>query len=180
MFNFTPESDKPKIVPFYEDAKEKGGWKGQATTKSVDRLQSEISEAINRLGGIVSGFQKGTFKEANNAPRDGFQVHYAVKSPTGHFVPGSLPIAALPVRDKWNDSKKDKSLRMALYMLREALEGMWLLQQLSPGFAALMPWMIGKDGKTVTQLWAENSVMSNLLPSPDTDFVEAEIVGENK
>ena len=64
---------------------------------------------------------------------------------------------------------------MALFMLREALNGMWLMQKIIPGYAALMPFMIAQEGKTLTQLWSENSVMSNLLP-PGEDFVEGEEV----
>jgi hypothetical protein len=176
MFSFKAEEKKSLSVPWFEDAKEKDGWKGHATTKSIDRLQSEINTAVSRLGGVVSGYQRGTF-EIDNQKRDGFQIHYAL----GHedqFVAGRLDIAALPVKDKWNTKKKEQALRMALYMVREALEGSWLLQQLSPGYAALMPWMLNQDGKTVSQLWAESSVMKNLLPPPDADFVEAEIVKE--
>lgn len=64
---------------------------------------------------------------------------------------------------------------MALYMLRQGLSGLWFLQQLSPGYAALMPWMLtsGKNGeKTITQLWSESQSFSNLLPPGNAEFVE--------
>lgn len=179
MFSsFTPEENKAKKVPFYEDAKEADGWKGQSTTKSVERLQAEITEAVSRLGGVVSGFQRGTF-QVENQSRQGFQMHYALRNTDGSFNPGRIDIAALPVKDKWNDTKKDKSLRMSLYMLREALEGLWLLQQLAPGYAALMPWMVvSREGKTLTQAWSESSGFKQLLPPSDSSFTEGEVVKE--
>lgn len=174
MFSFQPEEKKAIAVPFYEDAKEKDGWQGQATTKNIIKLQDEIAQAINRLGGIVSGFQRGVF-QIEDQKREGFQIHYHLKAPNGQLVPGRLDVAALPVRDKWSDVKKDKSLRMALYMVREGLQGMWLMQQLSPGYAALMPFMLTDENKTVSQLWSETPVMNRLLPPGDSEFIEAEV-----
>lgn len=175
MHLFTPDEKKSLAVPYYEDAKEKDGWQGQATSKNTEKLQDEISKAISRLGGIVSHFQRGVFQIDNKA-RDGFQILYHLTTPAGTVVPGRLDIAALPVRDKWNAVKKDKSLRMALYMVREGLDGMWLMQQLSPGYAALMPFMLTDKNKTVSQLWSESSVMNNLLPPGDSEFIEGETV----
>jgi hypothetical protein len=60
---------------------------------------------------------------------------------------------------------------MSLYMLRTALDGTWFLQQLSPGYAPLMPWMLVDGEHTITQLWQESSIMRNLLPPGETDFV---------
>lgn len=175
--NFIPEQPKTaKDVPFFEQARESDGWQGQATTKSVERLKSEVTESITRLGGFVSGFQQGTF-QIESQTRQGFQIHYSLAAPDGRFVPGRLDVAALPVKDKWNNAKKEKSLKMALYMLRGSLDGMWLFQQLSPGYAPLMPFMIANnEGKTISQLWAESPVMNNLLPPGDAEFIDAEEV----
>lgn len=162
----TPEA--AKVVPYYENARKEDGWQGHTTTKSIKRLQAEISDAISRLGGMVTSFQRGRFDD-----REGFRILYTLEVGNG-LSRGQIDIAALPVKDKWNETKKDKSLRMALFMLREALNGTWFLQQLSPGYAPLMPWMIGMDGKTITQLWAESSEMKNLLPPPE-EFVDGMI-----
>ena len=174
--NFIPEQPKSaKTVPYYEDANKVEGWQGYATTKSIERLKSEVTEAITRLGGFVSGFQMGMFMvERQN--RQGFQIHYSIATPDGRFIPGRLDIAALPTKHNWDTDKKTKSLRMALYMLRMSLDGMWFFQQLSPGYAPLMPFMIANnEGKTISQLWAESPVMNNLLPPGDADFIEAEV-----
>jgi hypothetical protein len=123
-----------------------------------------VGDAIGRLGGFVRFFQQGMF-QVGSAERAGFQLHYTVEG-----RPARLDIAALPTRSK---SNREKSLKMALYMLRDGLDGMWFFQQLSPGFAPLMPFMIAdKEGHTVSQLWAQSSAMSRLLPPPSSDFDE--------
>jgi hypothetical protein len=173
--SFIPDQPKMQVdVPYFEEARSEDGWQGQATTKTIEKLQDEITKVISRLGGIVTGYQRGTF-QMEKYIREGFQIHYAIHAPNGMLVPGRLDIAALPVHYKYDSKRKDKSLRMALYMLREALDGMWFLQKLSPGYAGLMPWMLGEGGKTVTQMWAESATMSNLLPPGESEFVEGEV-----
>ena len=175
--NFIPEKSEAVRVPYFEEVTQAEGWQGYTTTKSVKTLQAEITEAITRLGGVVSGFQRGTFL-VDDRKREGFQIHYSIVAPDGGFVPARLDIAALPVRSTYNDARKDKALRMALYMLRTALSGMWFMQQLSPGFAPLMPWMLASEDKTVSQLWAESPAMQRLLPPGESEFVEGEIVND--
>lgn len=177
--NFIPSQPKGEVtVPYFEDANREEGWQGYSTTKGIERLKSEITESITRLGGFVSGFQQGRFLTEKSRERDGFQIHYSIESANGMMMPGRLDIAALPVKDKWNGLRKDKSLRMALYMLRVALDGMWFMQQLSPGYAPLMPWMVGKDGRTISQMWADSPVMSRLLPPGESEFQEDVVEGE--
>lgn len=180
--NFVPEqpTDSTK-VPFFDEADKEAGWQGQATTKSIKTLQSEIIESISRLGGLVINFQRGSF-QSEFGNRDGFRVHYVVQAGDGRQVPGRIDIAALPVkpdtyRSNSIDKRREQSLKMALYMLRTALDGTWFLQQLSPGYSALIPFMLmSGTGKTVSELWAESSVMNNLLPPGDDEFVNGEVV----
>lgn len=182
MMNFIPEqSTESKKVPYYENATKADGWQGQATEKTIKALQSEIMQSISRLGGLVTGFQGGTFQN-EDGDREGFRIHYVVEAADGRQVPGRIDIAALPVDPNINwyraDKKKHKesSLKMALFMLRVALDGTWFLQQLSPGYSALVPFMIGSNtGKTISELWAESSVMNNLLPPGEDEFVDGEV-----
>jgi hypothetical protein len=179
--NFIPEQPKESIsVPYFDDVTKEAGWQGQSTTKSIKTLQAEIIEAISRLGGLVINFQRGSFQsEAGN--RDGFRVHYVVQAADGRQVPGRIDIAALPIKTDWSlrrseDKRKDQSLKMALYMLRMALDGTWFLQQLSPGYSALVPFMLGSGSdKTISELWAESSVMNNLLPPGEEEFINGEV-----
>lgn len=170
MFNFTPEESKAIHVPFFEDVSRDEGWQGYSTTKPIKKLQAEIGDAISRLGGIVSSFQRGTFL-VDSQTREGYRVHYSIQNPNMQIIMGRIDVAALPVHNRRDESKKDKALRMSLYMLRNALDGMWFMQQLSPGYAALMPWMLADGERTVSQLWSESPIMSNLLPPPESEFV---------
>ena len=178
--NFIPEQSKDsKRVPYYEDATKADGWQGQATDKTIKALQSEITQSISRLGGLVTGFQRGMF-ENEDGKRDGFRIHYAIEAADGRQVPGRIDIAALPIKPDLGpradiNRHKELSLKMALYMLRVALDGTWFLQQLSPGYAALVPFMLGPGKKTISELWADSSIMNNLLPpGDDEDFIEGE------
>lgn len=179
MSNFIP--DQPKAaenVPFYEDVTSTQGWQGQTTTKSIEILKSEVSIAVTRLGGMVTSFQKGTF-QIGDRDRLGYRVNYSIETPDGNLIPGRIDIAALPVRKNppnSYDSRCEKSLKMALFMLRDAFDGLWFLQQLSPGFVPLLPFMLsGKKELTISQLWNESSMMKNLLPPSKGDFIEGEI-----
>lgn len=171
-FSFKPENERAQSVPFFEDANSEEGWQGHRTRKSIDKLMNEVTSAIGRLGGIVSGFQRGTF-HTGQVKRNGYQIHYALRGTSGQLVSGRLDLAALPVRYERN---QDDALEMALYMVRTALDGMWFMQRLSPGYAPLMPWMLADGERTVSQLWAESPIMSRLLPPGSSDFVEGEIV----
>lgn len=185
--DFTPDSQEAQEVPFFKDTmgKSKEGWAGHTTSKSIEKLKAEVKEAIHLLGGTVTGFMKGTYAGKN--PRDGYHLHYVMESPNG-LVKGKMEIAALPIEKKsWNsrqqkkaqERKREQALKMALYMLRDSLKGMWYLQQLSPGFAALMPFMIvGDAGETISQLWSKQDTYSNLLPPGDAKFEEEIIDGE--
>ena len=179
--NFIPEQPtEQQQVPYFDDATREAGWQGQSTTKAIKTLQSEIIEAISRLGGLVINFQRGSF-QSEYGSRDGFRVHYVVQAADGRQVPGRIDIAALPIKTDYSlrrseNTRREQSLKMALYMLRTALDGTWFLQQLSPGYSALVPFMLGQGtDKTISQLWSESSIMDNLLPSGDEEFVDGEV-----
>jgi len=175
--DFIPAEQEAQDVPYYDDVSGEGGWQGHTTSKSIATLMSEVSTSITRLGGVVTGFQRGTFT-IGDLEREGYRVSYFVEQPGGNTVPGRLDVAALPVRKEARqrrsyESRRERSLKMALYMLRNSLDGLWFLQQLSPGYAPLMPWMLDSTGKTVTQLWSDAGLAGKLLP-PGDEFVEGE------
>ena len=178
MFDFTKERNEkePEQVPYYEEATAVNGWQGQATGKAIETLKSEIMAHIGKLGGLVSGFEKGRF-----GTRAGFRIHYVIETPEGKHVPGYIDVAALPLKqhqyfDRRNRTPEgvllDRSLRMALYNVTVCLGSLWKLQRLSPGFAPLMPFMVGQGGMNLTHMWSSGSVMKALMP-PDEE-------GENK
>lgn len=174
MNNFTPkEPEKAQDVPFFEQARKEDGWAGQTTGKSIAKLESEISEVMARLGGMIVRYENGTF-DMGTKKRAGVRIYYTMKNAKGDVVGGRLDAAALPCKLSKN---QERSVRMMYYMLRNALAGQWFLQQLAPGYAALMPFLIVSGEKTVTDLWTEQSGIGNLLPPPSTDFaVDGEII----
>mgnify|MGYP001589214562 CR=1 FL=1 len=172
---FTPHKTEKVHIPYFEDSTKGEGWAGYSTTKSAKTLRAEIIVALARLGGIVSTFQRGTF-QVDGLERQGVRIHYSLENPAGLTVPGRLDIAALPCRRPYRND--DKSFCMALYMLRAGLEGMWYMERLSPGYASLVPWMLGPGDKTISELWAASPIMSRLLPPGESEFIEGEIIKE--
>lgn len=180
--NFIPDTQgESKKVPYYEDARVSDGWQGHTTDKSMKILQSEVTQAVVRLGGMVTNFQRGAF-QTEQGKRDGYRVHYFIEAPNGQHIMGRIDVAALPINPRLSgradkEKHRERSLKMALFMLRNALDGAWFLQQLSPGYAALMPFMLdNRSQKTISEMWSESPVMSRLLPPPSDEFVEGEIV----
>jgi hypothetical protein len=183
---FIPETPKMDIdIPYYDDVKAEAGWQGHGTSKSIETLKSEVQQALANLGGLVVGFQRGLYKEDNQI-RAGIAIHYTIEATDGSMFPGRIDVAALPVRKPkripYNkterevmQSREEKSLKMALFNVRDALKSQFNLSMLSPGYAPLMPWMIAKGDKTIGQLWAESPMMKQLLPPSGSDFIEGEV-----
>ncbi len=177
---FIPQtSDIAHEVPYFDEVQSDAGWKGHGTSKSILALKSEITQSVARLGGQVTGFVRGSYEMADGVSRDGFQIHYAIEGAQGDLLSGRIDVAALPVRETKRknrntmERRREKSLKMALYMMRDALDGQWFLQMLSPGYAALMPWMLtGAPGalQTVTEIWSESATMKKLLPPKGSIF----------
>ncbi len=187
MTNFIPEENNPdQPAPYFQDAFAADGWGGHTTEKTTQKLQSEIKEIVARLGGLVTGFQKGTFTVGSQR-RDGYQVHFVLESATD-VQKGRFEIAALPVRPNETtgnvaENLRKKSLKMALYMLRDHLSGLWYIQQLSPGHASLMPFILDPNtGKTYSQLFGEGVDLTHLLPAGDFKSAEPwwQVLGVSK
>jgi hypothetical protein len=180
MSNFIPEQPQisSKQIPFFDDVKEVDGWAGMTTGKSVEKLKEEIETAIKHLGGMVTSFLKGTYP-ADKYRRDGYQIFYFMKNDDGKILEGRIDIAALPCRNDYRkresyDKRREKSIKMALFMTRDTINALWRFAYLSPGFAPLMPFLFGDGNKTITELWGEHSKISDLLLTKGEEFVEGE------
>lgn len=170
--DFLPDNAPAKSVPFLEDATGDGGWQGHASSKSIDSLKREVQNSLARLGGSGVTFQSGKFVIGKQS-RLGWQINY-VLSNGDQVIKGRIAIASLPMRREIS-SKRERTLKMALYMLRMALDGAWFLEQLSPGYAALIPWMLNPStGQTLTEAWTQGTDLKHLLPPGDADFIEGE------
>jgi hypothetical protein len=176
--DFIPDAiKKDKNKTYFEDANSKDGWQGHTTTLSMEALKTKVKTAIERLGGIVTAFPKGTFM-VDDEKRDGFQILYHIEADNGVIIPGRIDIAALPIRISFRTKptegkRREQSLKMALYMLEIALNGTRFLEELSPKYSSLMPFTIVDEGKTITELWTDKR-MGNLLTAGDGEFVEGE------
>lgn len=181
---FIPKTgEHSQEVPYFDEVKGDAGWRGHGTSKSMIALKAEVSQSLARLGGQVNGFVRGSYEMENGESRDGFQIHYSIEDANANLHSGRIDVAALPVREPKRRSgyrdtmerRREQTLKMCLFMIRDALDGQWFLQMLSPGYAALMPWMLAKGDKTITELWSESATMRQLLPPKDSKF-EGEVV----
>jgi len=183
---FTPDtSDLQTEVPFLDEARAEDGWQGQGTKESIASLRSQISAEIGRLGGTVTRWMRGDY-EIDGQKRPGVQLEYQITNGSGSAFVGRIDLAGLPWKDPYGgnrshssykvavESNKNKSLAMALYNVREALKAMRILQVLSPGYAALVPWMlVAETGKTIGEMWGIGNKQL-MAPSGSGEVVEAE------
>lgn len=180
MFNFQPKQEEKK-VPFFDDVNSSDGWEGHATGKSLDKLQQEIAQNLSLIGCVMTGCRAGKFGD-----REGFQIHFAMKSDDGRMAPSRLDIACLPINPRKRvrhtrgkaakDWRIEGTQKMALYMAAKAIKGMYFLNVLSPSFIPFMSLMLNAGGETLGQLWIQQGALSPLLPPPASEFVDGEIV----
>lgn len=180
---FIPDDlDQQSDVPFLEEARADDGWKGQSTSKSIEQLRAEISAEIGRLGGTMTRFMRGEY-EIQGQTRPGALIEYSIVSLEGRGFQGRIDVAGLPFEEstgrqdsaRTNRKRRDKSLQMALFNVREGLQGARILQTLSPGYAALIPWLLTDSGQTFGQLWREGLGIAALpAPAKDGEVVDAE------
>ena len=186
MNTFQPNQQKSVQVPFFDDVKASDGWEGHTTTKSIEKLISEIASNLSLMGCVFTGYQSGQFGN-----RNGFQIHFAMLAPDGGLIPSRLDIACLPInpRKRVNRTRRSKgdhrvegTQKMALYMTAKAIKGMYFLNVLSPAFVPFMSLMLGRGEDTLGEAWLQNGSLAQLMPPKDThfsqgeDFVDADIV----
>ena len=173
--HFTPEGRSSQLlrVPFASEARAQDGWQGQNTGRSVETLKSGIVQAMARLGGVVHGFQRGSFR-IDDQDRAGVQITYSVEAPGGKMVYGRLDIAALPVRpparnrnfQRVLERRNEDALAMALYNVVQAMRAQWVLAQLNPGYVPLMPWLLANKNQTLTEMWSTGAAAGQELQLP--------------
>jgi hypothetical protein len=185
VFNqFTPDQDQVISVPFFDDVSASNGWEGQATGKSIDQLQAEISANMSRLNCMVTGILAGKFGD-----RHGFQIHFAIRLPHGGMAPSRLDISCLPIdpkrktrqRNRYpmrpkDDPRIEGTRKMALYMINKALKGMFFFSVLAPGYVPFMSMMLDKKGNTLGSVWIEQGKLAALMPPKEDKFEDGEII----
>lgn len=147
------EQPAPNIPYFEEQQGEK--IPGRATEKSVTKLQEEIKELLLKLGAFQVLFTPGKFD--GKPPRYGYEMTFKLE---GH--PGRMKIAALPIKSE-TPQRKDRALAQALYLVRNWLEAEVYSQVYRPGTIPLVPYLIGADGKTVTETLIDMGTLPMLV-----------------
>lgn len=175
MFNFNAENQENKKVPFFDDVRSADGWEGQTTSKTVDKLQSEIGTNLSLINCVMTGIVAGSFGD-----RPGYQIHFAMKSPDGKLIQSRMDIACLPINPKkrWNrrggrgvaDPRIEGTKKMALYMTAKAIKGMYFLSSLSPAFIPFMSMILTDKNTTLGQRWVQNGNLVALMPPKDESF----------
>lgn len=182
--NFKPK-EEIRTVPYFDDVKASDGWEGHTTSKTIDKLTSEIATNLTLIGCIFSGCQAGTFGE-----RHGFQIHFLMKSEDGRAIPSRLDIACLPLNPRKRTRARTRSRgkgsqdvriegtqKMALYMTAKAIKGMYFLSTLVPAFIPFMSLMLDNHNQTLGQAWMQSGAMAALMPPTDdfdADVIDAE------
>jgi hypothetical protein len=180
---FEPEQ-KSVSAPYFEDISSDEGFKGFSTQKSIKKLETEVTDAISKLGGFIVSIQRGKFTDEKIRSRFGYVFVFNIPGPGNQgTVLAEIKIAALPLR-KYTPAKEEQTKKMALYIVRDWLEDMFNFQRLTPApVATLIPFMIGKDGDTLSDSYLSGSITGGLLmdgkhAAPDSgmeEIIEGEI-----
>lgn len=149
--------DMPKTitvtVPYFEDITAKDV-PGRAVEKTINFYQQRIVDLLLQLGAGAVVFFPG--KYPTSPERYGFQIQFSLNG-----VPGRFDVAALPIR-KETATKKDRALAQALYLVGNWLETEVYSAAYRPGAVALVPFLIGDGGKTVTEELVARGVLVDI------------------
>lgn len=161
MNGFIPDKTEigKKSVPWFDDQSD-SKIPGRGTRKDVTDLQGEIIELMGHLGAGGVAFMPGT--HPGTPKRYGFQLHFNING-----VPGRIDVAALPIKNE-TPNKKDRALAQALYLVRDWLEAEVFSSVYRPGAVALLPFLIGEGGQTVTETFISSGrlpLLTNVIAS---------------
>lgn len=132
-------------VPYFENASTAvHGIRGHETTKSIQELQRDVSEALARLGGSVTAFIPGTFP--TTPKRYGYRIEFFLGP-----MPGRIDVAGLPFKYQATKVKKTKAMKQALFTVAMMFEAELNGRMMLPGQHPLVPYLIGAGGQTVTE-----------------------------
>lgn len=157
MNGFIPETPKaPDLaVPFYEDNLRDKEVPGRAVEKPLEYYQKQIVGLMLKLGAMLITFTPGTFP--TKPKRYGYLITFSVNG-----IQGRIECAALPMHSE-TPNKKDRAQAQALYLVKMWLESEVYSSVYRPGAIPLVPFLIGNDGKTVTEALLERG-LPQLLP----------------
>lgn len=170
---FIPDDidEKPPEIPWFESASSELGIKGHGTKKSIEELQIEIKSAMSKLGGGVTAFFGGRFP--GQRVRYGYEIRFGYGKREG-----LIRVAGLPMEHE-TAAKKTKTLKQALYTVRDALESQFNARLNMPGAAPLIGYLLDDKGRTLAEMLADSDgipLLSAPIPDEDVEVVEGELV----
>lgn len=168
---FIPSPDEEQVkVPYFEDASNEEGVVGYSTQRSEPELKGLIRTAMGKLGGVVHSFQSGMI-----GTRHAYRIRFHYQG-----APGRMDVVALPIKSE-TEGRIKQAKKHALYSVWKRLEGLFNAQLVTPDDLPLMPYMLNKQGQTVTE-WLRDSGQFQ-LPEPsyqpqDEDVIEGDFTEE--
>lgn len=150
---------KEAAVPWFEDASSELGIKGHATSRTIDDLKTEIRAAMSALGGGVTAFLIGHWD--GKPMRYGYEIRFKYGQRAGR-----IHIVALPLK-KETPGKKERTLKQALYTVRESLQAQFNAGIMMPGNAPFVGYLLDDKGRTLAEALAEAEGIPLLSPPLD-------------
>lgn len=167
-----PDSSRVGIreIPYFENSSEEKV-AGHATTKKIGTLQEEIVDVLARMGAAMPRFHSGKYQVGKHL-RYGYEIEFSL----GNAL-GKINVAALPIK-KETAKRKEMALRQALFLVRDMLLAEYHSMMYRPGSAPLIPYLIGPDGRTVTEMIAESGDFGLFLGSGSeiSDVVDGDVI----
>ncbi len=160
---FIPDAIEVQNVtaPYFDDQRENENIRipGYSVVKSHKYYKNEIITLLGKLGAGGVEFTLGTFPTI--PPRYGFLITFNLNG-----VKGKIEAIALPIR-KETRARKDRTLAQALYLIANMLQSEVYTVMIMPGSIPLVPYLIGNDGKTVTEALVESKQLPMLRAVSD-------------
>lgn len=156
MTQFIPDAHfEIRSTPYFEDA-HNAAIAGADLRKTLDYYQQKICNAVTRLNGFVVNFIP--VHSTDEPMRYGYRLTFMFAG-----IRGQLDIAALPIR-KETRVKKEKALKQALFLCWKELDAQadsWVYR---PNSMPLLPYLIGNNGKTVTESLMSGGLIPDISP----------------
>jgi hypothetical protein len=163
-WTFVPtDDDVVTDVPYIEDARSDFAPYWSVLTQSEKKIQDDLERAkrevtaeMAKLGGGIVGFQQGYFN-VGKKKRHGYRILFFYGGGRG-----IIRIAGLPMKGEETKRKTNSVLAQALFNVRDWLKAAVTNRIFSPGFNALVPFMLVDGHRTVTDYLIETGNLPQL------------------
>lgn len=146
------EEARADFAPYYSVFKQSEG----KIRDELDRAKQEVTAEMAKLGGAIVGFQQGYFN-IGNKKRHGYRILFFYGG-----ARGMIRVAGLPIRGSETKRMVNSVLAQALFNVRDWLKAAVTNRIFSPGFNALVPFMLVDGHRTVTDYLIETGNLPQL------------------